>query len=818
MFRSEDMSLNRVMFAKESMWQTMNHLAYSEKVMFTYTPEESTIPAANQLSNFSAKMVKRCEELTTNLLDIEKSMTEFSWPIFPYTKPAKSYIEDLDTIINKEMKSEEFFESEEKSIIEKYERLNGLLSSRNKLVEQRTSLLENKMALGAMEEIVPVEFARLGQWTPSNSQIGLGDSGLSVSNKRFYSVLGLVPTANMFKLHRLLFRISRNNVMLKSKSLQELNDNLLTGEKAEQKTLVFIIFPKTDGEVFIDKVNTVLKYHDFINLELANAGNKQELLVQLDLDLEDNFKVINKSTSEINELLKFYSERQMEQDCSYINVLKLIVRREENFARHLLYLEEMNGFYQLYIWLPQSYKETLYNEMEQMGSTDVNFTKPKIIEVETEDWVKGVKVPTYFRLNEFTKPFQLIVDTYGVPNYKEANPGLFTIISFPFLFGLMFGDVGHGLMLLMAGIYLCCFLKDKISILNDLKYLVLLMGIFAVYCGLVYNEFFSVPFLTQPSCYMKTEDGKGFERKSPDCTYAFGMDWIWAQSANETSYINSFKMKFSIVIGVVQMLFGILLKGANGISSGHLVDFWFEALPQFIFMAVTFGYMSFCIIIKWLTNWEGRDPVSIIQLFINFVSVDEPLYGSAQLQETIQIVFVFLCFICMFLMLIPKPVILHRRALAAMNQENPEAIDSVHDNLIEENKGEEEHEGFGELFVHQMIETIEFVLGSVSNTASYLRLWALSLAHGQLAKVFLNMIFGFAITDSNGVFSSFIVIIFGFVFFSFVTLAVILLMDSMECFLHALRLHWVEFQNKFYKGDGLAFRPFKHNFIGDEVE
>lgn len=52
--------------------------------------------------------------------------------------------------------------------------------------------------------------------------------------------------------------------------------------------------------------------------------------------------------------------------------------------------------------------------------------------------------PTFFKTNEFTEVYQQIVDTYGVPSYKEINPAIFTTVTFPFLFGLMFGDIGHG--------------------------------------------------------------------------------------------------------------------------------------------------------------------------------------------------------------------------------------------------------------------------------------------------------------------------------------------------------------------------------------
>merc|ERR1711953_1653442 len=120
-------------------------------------------------------------------------------------------------------------------------------------------------------------------------------------------------------------------------------------------------------------------------------------------------------------------------------------------------------------------------------------------------------------------------------------------------------------------------------------------------------------------------------------------------------------------------------------------------------------------------------------------------------------------------------------------------------------------ETFGEIMIEQIIHTIEYVLGTVSNTASYLRLWALSLAHAQLAEVFYEKTILTGMKSVNG----FMVFITCAMFFG-MTGAVLLMMDVLECFLHALRLHWVEFQNKFYYADGIPFIPYSYaQFLED---
>merc|ERR1712007_374149 len=103
------------------------------------------------------------------------------------------------------------------------------------------------------------------------------------------------------------------------------------------------------------------------------------------------------------------------------------------------------------------------------------------------------------------------------------------------------------------------------------------MGIFSVFAGFMYNDFFSVGFtwLFLDSGFKDT-DGPG--------PYPFGLDWAWHGATNELLFVNSLKMKLSVLFGVLQMIVGLVLRFSDAIYDKKMIDLAFECVPMLVFM------------------------------------------------------------------------------------------------------------------------------------------------------------------------------------------------------------------------------------------
>ncbi|XP_074005314.1 V-type proton ATPase 116 kDa subunit a 3 [Numenius arquata] len=463
--------------------------------------------------------------------------------------------------------------------------------------------------------------------------------------------------------------------------------------------------------------------------------------------------------------------------------------------------------------------------------------------------------PTLIRTNKFTAGFQSIVDAYGVASYQEVNPAPYAIITFPFIFAIMFGDVGHGLLMFLFALWMVVY-ENSPSLRqasNEIwqtffegRYLILLMGAFSIYTGFIYNECFSKATVIFPSAwsvatmanhsswssaYLATHPSLTLD---PNVTgvfrgpYPFGIDPIWSLATNHLNFLNSFKMKMSVVLGIVHMGFGVLLGVFNHVHFQQRHRLVLEFLPEMVFLLALFGYLVFLIFYKWIT-FSAADSLVAPSILIHFIDMflftsnagNLPLYRG---QVAVQTVLVVLALASVPILLLGTPLYLccrrrpprtgHHGPVATGEQEplleGQEAGNSVNATKEDVESGghgpDAEHLDFAEIFMHQAIHTIEYCLGCVSNTASYLRLWALSLAHAQLSEVLWTMVMrnGFVgLSYVGGV-----VLVPVFAAFAVLTVAILLVMEGLSAFLHALRLHWVEFQNKFYVGAGYKLCPF----------
>lgn len=269
------------------------------------------------------------------------------------------------------------------------------------------------------------------------------------------------------------------------------------------------------------------------------------------------------------------------------------------------------------------------------------------------------------------------------------------------------------------------------------------------------------------------------------------------------------------------MTFALCLQLPNHIKFNRPIDIWGNFVPQLLFLQSIFGYLVLTILYKWSVDWTHSEtsPPSLLNMLISMflepgtVSPEVQLYRG---QGTVQVLLVAVAGICVPWLLCLKPWWIWREMHnekrtgyigLASNEDSFTRAGNEDDegNGHELEAGQshpdgEEHEDFSEIVIHQTIHTIEFCLGCISHTASYLRLWALSLAHAQLSEVLWSMtIEGYL--NPVGLLGWVALVIMGALWFG-LTVGILCLMEGLSAFLHALRLHWVEANSKHFEGGG----------------
>jgi V-type H+-transporting ATPase subunit a len=781
--RSEEMGYYSIVIPIDQAWEILNQLGKLSAVQFVDQNSDQAV-----FNRRYASYIRRCEEAERRLRFLAQEQERFKVRI-EYPKDPNLVIDMIDgELKKKQLPAQTNFENLEVELEDYENSLILQLKNYEQLNSGIVYLKEKKIILTKAREAFGIE-------------------GDQYRGSIFSKIAGIIEDEDIIRFKRMIFRITRGNALTAFYEVKEPEEDVKKKSNTK-KSLFFIMY---QGDSAGNIANRLGRICDTIGIRRYPVPSDN---IQLDEEWKRNEEeivssneILDRTKQAVLGILRKLSMASGEIPCSLIEELRLFILKEKTIYHNLnMFTLKGNMFYGN-CWCPKADEQKILQALSSGYLKEVEGGFPP-----------NQKPPTYFKLNDFTTPFQSIVDTYGIPGYREANPAYFSAVTFPFLFGIMFGDIGHGLLLTLFASYLCWF-KESILNANGLfkpaipvRYLLLMMGLCATYCGFIYNDFLGIPFNFFGTGWTPRDEDGRYLKTDPDSTYPFGLDPIWYRSSNELVFFNSFKMKLAVIFGVIQMLVGNLFKGANAIHFKNKTDFVFEFIPQILFMGCIFGYMIIMIFIKWSTVWNynfGDTAPNLITVLMNMflklgaLDNQKPLWNDKEGQEQLQLILLLIGVFCVPLMLIPKPLIKHY-----LHTHSKLGLGSDYQEFQDEGHAEGAAHSLSEEFIHQMIETIEYALGAISNTASYLRLWALSLAHAQLSSVFFEKCLVSTIEMGNP-----IAVVVGFFFFANISVGVLMCMDALECFLHALRLHWVEFMNKFYKGDGVKFLPFSFNQV-----
>lgn len=232
-------------------------------------------------------------------------------------------------------------------------------------------------------------------------------------------------------------------------------------------------------EADIRRVTHIHRFEEFHMPAAFSHFTGEEAIIEIDARLSKIEEEEGKLLSEIKKL------RDAEQQ-------DLLLMRESLQIEKTL--DETNSFFGntektflLSGWVPADRTDEIIGVIER-ASDDHCITS-------LEDPGNGNHPPTLLNNSPAAKPMELLTTTYGTPSYDKTDPTTLMAISFPILFGLMFGDVGQGVVLTIVGYLLGFYLK-----LDDgprkLGKILFFCGIAATFAGFLYGELFGLNILT----------------------------------------------------------------------------------------------------------------------------------------------------------------------------------------------------------------------------------------------------------------------------------------------------------------------------------
>ena len=290
------------------------------------------------------------------------------------------------------------------------------------------------------------------------------DVGALRRSEYLHSVLGILPAENVSRLQTSLSRVPHA---------------FFTLREDPKRPVVWVMGPRSSSDVIDRAVKSA--YLNPLTLPEEFEGSPAQVTESIRKRIEASKQKISELNQELSKLANAHKD-ELYDLLWKVHVSRLIA---DAIARY----GQLRHTYVVVGWVPTASMESLTQELRRVSKEILIEARPM------EPGERPANVPVALRNPGPLKPFELLVNTYARPRYEEIDPTALISVTFPLLYGAMFGDVGHGLVLAAIGWFL-----SRRSVLGGL---LVACGLSGVIFGFIYGSIFGfeniLPHLIQPS-------------------------------------------------------------------------------------------------------------------------------------------------------------------------------------------------------------------------------------------------------------------------------------------------------------------------------